>query len=216
MADMDFDALVHKQFQELCTKYKNLSLKQIDNNYYIFGFLGFTSKFKDIKIQDAFELFIAIPSDYPNQLPIVKEIGERIPKDFHHSGDELCLGTPVDSWIKFSKSNSLIGFIESLVIPYLFSFCYKSKTGRMPFDERAHYGKGILEFYCEFFGIKDFVVAQKFLKILASGQYSRNKTCPCNSGRRLEKCHGPKLLEIMKTIPLKYFEYEYKQIQFQG
>jgi len=215
MADASYDELVKKQFQEVCAKYQSLNLKESDNCFYILGTIGFTSEFEGVKIQDAFELFIAIPREYPNKIPAVKEIGGRIPKEFHHNGDDtLCLGTPVDTWIKFSKHKTLIGFVEFLIIPFLFSFCFKSKMGRMPFGERTHYGEGILEFYCEFFKIKDFVVAQKFLKILASGQYSRNKPCPCDSGIRLKKCHGPKLREAMNTIPLEYFEYEYKQSQF--
>ncbi len=217
MASIGYDDIIQKQFQELHEKYTGLSLKYIDDNYYIFGFLGFSSEFEKVRIQDGFELFIAIPSSYPDLMPLVKEMGGRIPSDFHHyTNDTLCLGTPVDNWIKFSKCKTLIGFVELLVIPFLFSFCFNKKTGHMPFGQRSHYGRGVIEFYCELFNVKDFIAAQKFLKILASGEYSRHKTCPCNSGRRLEKCHGPKVFEVMNTIPLEYFQYEYKQSQFQG
>jgi len=216
MAGVGYDELIQKQFQELHVKYPSLSLKQIDNNYYLIGFLGFSSEFDEVKIQDGFELFITIPCEYPNRMPTVKETGGRIPIDFHHSGDDLCLGTPVDNWIKFCKRKTLIGFVEILVVPFLFSFCFNKETGHMPFGQRSHYGLGIIEFYRELFKVKDFIAAQKFLKMLASGEYSRDKTCPCNSGRRLKKCHGPKILESMNTIPIEYFQYEYQQSQFQG
>jgi len=216
MVDTEYDVHIRRQFQELQTKHQYLELHNNGQGYTISGQLGFSSEYKGIRIQDGFSIFIKIPDEYPDGLPIAKEIGGRIPRDFHKSGqnrDILCLATPADQWIKFNKCKSLLGFIDNLVVPYLFSFCFKQKTGRMPFNERRHGGLGILEFYCEYFELTDFEAARKLLKLLAKGRYRREKTCPCGSGRRLRSCHGAKFLEIMKMQTTDAFSNEYRQVQ---
>lgn len=217
MAEVKYDELIQKEFQELRAKYEYLDLHNNGNGYSISGHLAFSSEYQGVRVQEAFLIFIKIPENYPEALPTVKEMGGRIPPDFHHNtGGALCLATPTDQWVKFNKCKSFLGFVESLVVPYLFSFCFKMRTGKMPFGERSHWGLGILEFYCEYFELTDFEVARKLLKLLANGGYHRNKTCPCRSGRRLRNCHGPKLLEIMKIQSVDIFKKEYYQAQILG
>ncbi len=212
MTRVAHEDLVKKQFQELQTKHQYLQLHDTGKGYTISGHLTFRSEYAGIEIQDGFSIFIEIPARYPDAIPTVKEMAGRIPNNFHKfDNDVLCLGTPTDQWIKFNQSKTLLGFIENLVVPHLFSFCFKEKTGRMPFGERSHGGLGILEFYCEYFELKDFEAARKLLKLLATGSYRREKTCPCGSGRRLRSCHGKKFLEAMKSQEVSTFKGEYKQ-----
>lgn len=217
MAEIKYDELIQNQFQELRAKYGHLELHSNGNGYSISGHLGFSSEYQGIRIQDAFLIFIRIGESFPNEVPTVKEMGGRIPVNFHHNtGGTLCLATPTDQWVKFNKCKSLIGFVETLIVPFLFSFCFKIKTGRMPFGERSHGGLGILEFYCEYFELTDYEAARKLLKLLATGRYRRKKICPCGSGRRLESCHGSKFLEIMKMESVDVFKSEHRQSQLLG
>ncbi len=72
-------------------------------------------------------------------VPKVQETSNRIPTDFHHYQDDtLCPGAPIAVRQKFKKEPTLVGFVNNCVIPYLYSFSYKSKFGKMPFGELPH------------------------------------------------------------------------------
>lgn len=50
------------------------------------------------EIEDYYQIEITIPNNYPRDLPIIKEVGRKIPRDgtFHVNPDEsLCLGSPL-------------------------------------------------------------------------------------------------------------------------
>lgn len=213
MTRVEYEELVKKQFHELQTKHQYLQLHETGNGYTISGQLTFSQEYAGVRIQDGFLIFIEIPSQYPNAIPTVREIGKRVPSSFHKfDNDLLCLGTPTDQWLKFNQCKTLLGFVDNLVVQHLFSFCFKEKTGRMPFGERSHGGRGILEFYCDYFQLRDWTAAGTFLKLLAQGRFRQRKTCPCRSGRRLRSCHGSKFLTIMKMQSIEAFREEYRQV----
>jgi len=81
------------------SKNKGLTLK---------GIFSFSAKWKDgPEIEDSFNLKILIPEKFPNELPKVAEIGQKIPRNLDHhiaNDNSLCLGSPHG---KTSRINSL-------------------------------------------------------------------------------------------------------------
>lgn len=203
---------VQEQFLELQSLYKRLSLKDLGepNGILIQGILDFSARGKDQLINDSFEIEILVPESFPNWHPSVKEVGGQIPITFHHHNDgSLCLGAPLYVRMVFCEDPTLLGYVQNLLIPYLFTFCYWKKFGKMPFGELSHGRKGIMEYYRELSNSNSDMAVINLLKILAEDNYRGHHYCPCGSGRIIRKCHGEILKKIKVYQPLENFIADY-------
>lgn len=211
----DVDSLeLYEEFKDLKFRFPNLSLeKHGAAPWFIRGDLPFSAIYDKQQIDDEYSIKITIPGNYPDELPTVQETGNRIPNDFHHyQNDNLCLGAPIAVKYKFRKEPTLVGFVCNCVVPYLYSFSYKIKFGKMPFGELSHGALGILEYYKDLFGINDNRVILKLLEVLFEGKYHERNKCPCGSRKRLSECHGKTLLEIEDLQSRIDFKNEYYYI----
>lgn len=122
--------IIHEHFEELVRRYPTLTLGgEVECNV-VTGDLTFSAEYGGTTVVDCFAVQISIPIDYPDSPPSVKEIGGRIPPDFHKLDDSsLCLAAPLEILRKFSCNRSLLGFVKTLLIPYLFSFSYWEQNG---------------------------------------------------------------------------------------
>jgi hypothetical protein len=208
------DLKLYAQFQDLGLSYPKLRLQRKESSpWYIRGLLEFSKEYSGKLISDLYQVQILIPETYSDELPKIHETGNRIPKDFHHYKDEsLCLGAPLEIKRKFRKQPTLLGYVDNCVIPYLYSFSYKTRFGKMPFGELSHGGLGILEYYQDLFDLKDVRRILKFIQILAVDNYRGHARCPCGNGKRLRDCHGKILLEIKDLQTAAEFQAEYNLI----
>jgi len=209
------DLKLYEQFQELCLGFPRLKLQKYgEGPWYVRGKLWFSRTYLKKNIEDEYSIEILIPQDYSLVLPRIFESGGRIPRDFHQYQDgALCLGAPLAIKLKFRKQPTLFGFVDGCVIPYLYSYSYECKFGKLPFGELSHGGKGILEYYQDVFDVKDHRRVLKLLQILAEENYHDHDRCPCGRGRRFHACHGKLLLELMKLqTPLEFYS-DYNMIQ---
>lgn len=201
-----------EEIKQVTTKYRKLTYAQTAKGDFVLqGLLEFSADEKGYFIEDAFEIKLVIPADYPN-LPIrAWEKCNRIPKSFHtNPNDSLCLGTGIDIDNVLSDNSSVFEFVEQILIRYLFSFCVWEKTGIFPFGERQHGATGILESYQGYFNVKDFETAKRLLHYLSKmKRYSRNKWCPCKSGMRMRKCHGENIKKIIGVSKRDRFRNDY-------
>src|SRR6185436_6403906 len=128
---------LYRQFQDLSLSYPKLRLQKAGKGpWFARGKLGFSKESSKHAITDEYIVEILVPEKYPEAHPITREVGNRIPKDFHHNPDDsLCLGVPIAVKLKFRREPTLLGFVNNCVVPYLYSFSYKSKFGKMPFGE---------------------------------------------------------------------------------
>lgn len=188
-------------FTELAGRFEELELDIGPDKATVRGNLSFAAQYSEAAIVDSFAIEITLSCDYPSVPPTTRECGGRIPADFHTNRDgTLCLGSPLDVKMKFGANPHLLGYVTSLVIPYLFSFSYWSKHGEMPYGELPHGGEGILEYYRDLFGVGSNSAAVCLLVILATGSYRGHHECLCGSGLRLRKCHGPALIQVLKHM----------------
>jgi hypothetical protein len=145
--------------------------------------------------EDCFRIEIRVPKNFPVVMPSVRELANRIPATFHKLRDgSLCLGSPFQIRAKLRTVPTLSGYIERCVIPYLFGFTVFERTGKMPFGELEHGGRGLLDEFREITGAKSDVACISFVRLLGMKKRIANKLpCPCGSGRRLGKCHSRRI-----------------------
>lgn len=206
--------VLQAHYDELVNTYPRLILIQITaQEWLVKGLLKFRATYDKTTIEDEFQIEIIIPDTYPDKPPMLKETGNKIPDTFHRNGDNTkCLGVPLEIRMKFKDNPTLIGFVEELVVPYLFSYSYWDKHNKMPFDEWSHFGRGILEYYQDLLNVRSEMVVLEFLKILADDNYRGHINCPCGSGEKLRKCHGEQIRNIQKYMTPNDFYYDYAHV----
>jgi hypothetical protein len=185
---------VEKQYLELRSKYPYLFIEKKDDGYIIRGTI-FIEK-DDIK--DQYEVEIRVAFDYPKTIPTVIETGSKIASTFHHNPDgTLCLEAPLTVHEVFRINETLIYFVDDLLIPYLYNHSYYLKHGKLPFGEHAHGAEGIFEDYKRRFQLTDDSLILRLIQILAEKSYRGHQVCPCRSGRKLRNCHGKNLISLI-------------------
>lgn len=148
--------------------------------------------------EDEFTIKIVIPVDYPRKLPIVYETSGKIPSNFDHvNGDKtLCLAIPFEQRRFFKKQPNLKGFVENLVVPFLFGFCFWAKHGEYPFGEARHGANGIWDFYEKLFQSSDKRQLLLGLSSISTKGYRGHYPCPCGSGKVIRQCHKEEVARL--------------------
>ena len=207
---------LRQQIIELTGVHKGLTnVVEYDIETVLSGALPFEASADGLEtITESFEIELIVPSDFPQTLPRAKETGGRIEIDYDHCnpGGTLCLAVPVEQRRIFFGQPTLLGFVNRLVIPYLYGYCYWKKHGRHPFDEAAHGYEGILQHYIDTLGLHDEVSALAVICFLFEHGYRGHHDCPCGSGLRVRGCHGPALLALHQTHNLQSLQNDFLAI----
>jgi hypothetical protein len=207
--------IIREQFIELNYFYPELNLDLHSNGSWIVnGILKINATDEGINFRDEFLIEMIIPEGYPDEPPVVKEIGNRILPGKNHKNLDgtLCLSTSLKICKIFSGAPTLLNFVKQLVVPFFFGFIHSEKLGSMPFGEFSHGGQGLLEDYLDYFEVDSNCAVLNLLICLADGQYNLDSRCPCGSDRKLRKCHAKKLNEAKKLMTWKNFARDYIRI----
>ncbi len=163
------------------------------------------------EVEDFYKLEIVVPHGFPQDLPRVKEIDNKIPRDgnFHVNPDgTLCLGSPLRLLKKIYNTPSLSGFTEKCLIPYLYAVSHKlMHGGNFVFGELAHGEQGIVDDYLTVLGLQEKDQITQAIQLLGVKKRVANKNmCPCGCGKRLGVCpYRYKLNEFRKMAPMSWF-----------
>ncbi len=158
-----------------------------------------------IEICDAYELEIIVPGLFPQAIPTVKELSRKIPRDGKHhvnKDETLCLGSPLQIRKKIAEHQTLPGFVETCLVPFLYAVTNKLQNGGdFVFSELAHGEAGIFDDYMEMFGLETKVSVVKAIELLGLRRRVANKRpCPCNCGKRLGHCVFHKKLNGLRNV----------------
>lgn len=215
MIDENIHDLIVQQMLAVHAVFPRLDLEKKENGHFVIsGMIDFKMEKDGIEVADSYLIEVIISPDYPKVVPTVKAVGGRIPKEFHTYplDGTLCLGMPLAVEMTFAKNPCLLEFLRNQVAPYLFSHSYKERYGSMPHGELAHGAEGLLQGYSQMFGVDQPRAVLGLLRILADHDYKGHTLCPCNSGQKLRKCHGPQILEIQQYMREYDFLDEYCKI----
>jgi hypothetical protein len=190
------------QISELQQVHKGLTeIAETENETVLSGSLPFeVSADGHSPITDSFDVELIIPDVYPRRLPRVRETAGKIDGNYEHVYDNgtLCLAVPIEERRIFWEQPSLLGFVNKLVIPYFFGYCYWKIYGKHPFDEQAHGAEGIVQHYVDTLRLDDEISALAVISYLLEYGYRGHHCCPCGSGIKVRKCHGQALCDLHK------------------
>ena len=159
------------------------------------------------EIEDVFHLRIDVPLAFPDVVPIVAEIGGRIPRDDEaaHLYDDgsFCLGAPLRLLLIAKDDPSVLAFFDRCIVPALYNAAYRERHGgRLPLGELAHGSGGELDDYVELFGVQTYGQALDALRLAGTKRRDANKRpCPCGCGRRLGVCRtNDRVRHVRNTV----------------
>lgn len=174
----------------------------------ILGSISVHHVYNDFPVSEYFDIEILIANDYPESIPIIKEIGGKIPDSYEHrySDGRLCLGTDSDILTKCNGRISIDKLIKHCVISFLFSFRYFERFGEYPFGDRSHGGRGIVEAFMELFGVANIEQVSGIIKHAVLRKYRGHLPCPCGSGKTTRQCHPISTAILQKITYTKYLK----------
>jgi hypothetical protein len=193
---------IKRQLAELTGIHRGLSnLAELNDETVLSGILTFEASADGFEtITDKFEIELCIPHVFPDMMPRARETVGRIERSYPHiNGDgTLCLAVPIEERRIFFEQPTLIGFVNRLVIPYLYGYCYWKQHGQHPFDEQQHGEKGIVQHYMDTLHLADELATLAVVCFLFEYGYRGHHPCPCGSGLKVRNCHGPALRELYR------------------
>ena len=188
-----------------------------DDSAKIIGRFRFTADAPGLEvIEDNYLLEIVVPAWFPKAVPLVREIGGRIPSDWHRNpSGALCLGSPTEVKLKAAECGTLGKFLELLVVPFLYGRSFYERHHEMPFGELDHGVDGVLKDFRSRFGVAEDKAAMAMVILAGLRKRVANKRpCPCGGGKRLGRCsHHGKVNALRKILGRAWFRSQLKQIQ---
>ena len=204
MSESVAERLRRSEIAELLARYPELRLVPSGSmTLRVDGTLRFCANGKKTEvIEDAYDVRIEAPENFPGRMALTWETGGRIPPDYHKlANGALCLGSRIGLRLQMGGSRSILRFVERCVIPYLYGYSYSAKHGKPPFGELPHGEYGSLQDLADQLGVEDLGLAFRYGTLAAMKRRRANKRpCPCGSGRRLGRCHNRTANALRKRV----------------
>jgi hypothetical protein len=153
-------------------------------------------------VLDRYQVEIRFPRDYPKTVPVVEEMGGRIPRitDRHISADgTACLLVP-EEWL-LAGDQSFKAFLDGPMKNFFLGQLLVEAGKPWPFGQRSHGYEGLIEAYMELLGISNPTRVAAYFDCLRRTALKGHFECPCGSKKRLRNCHRADLQELAKRIP---------------
>ncbi len=200
------------QIEEVLQKYPSLSFVKSDNQ-----FVG--EIIVDSEDNDEYLIQIDI-SPFPERFPNVKEIGERIPPKGHRHIYEdtgcCCFTTLANEQVLLkTKINSLLKFVDQIVIKYLQNNSFYEINNRYKNGEYLHGGPGTLQGYKDILNLPYYQIPLALILRIENRKFDRRAPCYFCGNKKMRKCHlhnfrklylvddeiiSNDLIEIQKTL----------------
>ncbi len=199
------------------TQYPLMSLRPSIKNIIVFeGHIDFYCECNNSEpVQGRFKIRIEVNPTFPDSIPDVFEIGNKIPKslDYHtYSDGKLCLGSPIRLRVIIKKNPTISGFVQKCIIPHLYSCSIKLKNGGQFVAGELKHGKlGLYDDYKSIFNTDSNKQILSTLTALSNKKRIANKrSCPCGCGKRLGACKFHlSINEYRNVAPRSWFKKHY-------
>lgn len=197
--------------------YPNLKKVYRDNHWKLYGEI-FIKIPKTGEVIDTYNVEMTYPKNYPNNLPIVKELSGKIPitPDRHvYLSGKLCLMAPPEEILLCIKSKiDSLYFIRRILVPYLANQTLIN-AGLPGFlkGERSHDFSGIIEFWKDLCKTKDIEIVFNCMEIVFKKTVILTQSkCFCGSQKKYKHCHF-NAIKDMKRYNSIYLASQYRDIK---
>jgi hypothetical protein len=157
------------------------------------------------EVLDRFQIEVELLADFPESIPILREVGGRIPwhesRHVNRGTGEACPIVP-EEWLLRSEHGSVLAFLNGPVRNFFLGQILVEAGQPWPFGERAHGVDGLFEAYGEMVGTTDRDAIVRYLDCLSRETLKGHWERPCGSAKRLRNCHWNELQTIhAKFLP---------------
>lgn len=194
-----------EQINILLNHYPQITITETDSNQIrLYGTININRSACNYTLQKDYLIEILLPTS-DAELPKIKVLDNAIDKSYPHQYKDgtLCLETDTAVKFRFIDTFNLTEWLDEYVEPYFFSYEYYCRFGHFPFGERSHWILGLIETYQDIFNEQDYFKAYSLVEYAGTKNYVGHEECPCGSGLRLRKCHGPFLFPYMTDLRKK-------------
>ncbi|MGH9336403.1 MAG: hypothetical protein ACRD21_21915 [Vicinamibacteria bacterium] len=154
-------------------------------------------------VLDRYQVSIELPTEYPRSLPIVREVGGRIPwkPDFHVNADgTACVMLPDDRWRCFPEDAPFARFLGGPVHDFFLGQSLVALGEDWPFGQWSHGADGVVEYYGWLLETQDAAKMASFLQVLAKLNIKGHWPCPCGSGEKIRRCCRDRVVDLRTKI----------------
>jgi len=112
-----------------------------------------------LEIKDLYKISITVSGEYPNEMPLLREIGGRTQeiankcglmdlRTLHHNPENgtACLCVKQEEVQRFPPGSDLVKFVDELVVPYLYGLSSYEERREWPWKEYDHGGLGLFTY----------------------------------------------------------------------
>jgi len=156
------------------------------------------------RVLDRWAIEIELPAGYPEDLPIVRELENRIPwqRKFHVEDDgRACVLLPEERLLVFPEGATFVEYLRGPCLSFFLGQSLVASGEDWPFGEWAHGSDGVWQFYQELLDTTDKDELRRYLEALSKPMYRGHLPCPCGSAKKLRKCHGERVQAIRMQVP---------------
>lgn len=167
-------------------------------------------------VVDRFQIEVEFPDNYPEGIPIVREVGCRIP---HHNDRHVivktksaCLFLKEERSKHYPPGSTILDFLKGPVNDYFLWQTEFELTGNPTVKARPHGFDGIMEFYKEELEIEDpkaILNCIDYLRKEAKGHWP----CFCGGEKKLRECHFEKFSALKAKVPSKIAEEFFEALE---
>jgi hypothetical protein len=158
-------------------------------------------------VLDRYSIELQLTRDHPKSLPVVLEVGGRIPRhnDRHINPADgtACVLLPDERWKLWPVGTPLLRFLTGPVHSFFLAQSLVEEGEPWPFGQWAHGVKGVFQYYRELLNTSDLPVITKYLEYITAKKVKGHWPCPCNKGNRLRDCHFRLIIDLREKISRK-------------
>jgi hypothetical protein len=152
---------------------------------------------------DRYVIEMKLLPDYPKSIPLVWEIGGRIPRtaDFHVNPADgtACILLPDERWRVWPSGSTLLRFLDGPVRNFFLGQSLVRLGEPWPFGQWGHGATGIRE-YSELLETDDTRVVIGFLEMLTKTRIKGHWPCPCRRALGYENAIASSLMTLLRRF----------------
>jgi|SRR5438093_1406189 len=200
-------ALFEKEKDEVEARYPELHFRVIGDVVRVRGTFPIVC---EGQVLDRYSVELLLARDHPKSLPLVREIGGRIPRtpERHVNQDgTACVLLPDQRWEVWPIGSPLLDFLNGPVRNFFLGQSLVERGDPWPFGQWGHGARGIIEYYSGLLDTQDLLVISRYLECLVAKKVKGHWPCPCGSGKRLRDCHTGNVRDLQEKIARKDAAY---------